>query len=109
MATYPAYSQRWSDDQHRGSSSIRGEGWKLIWRAAGWSQDHGGLWADELRELYDLRSDPGEEHNRVTTDTQVLKKLKTKLEMHSQPADPADDVNLTPEEMQYLRSLGYLK
>lgn len=68
---------------------------------------------DGLRELYDLRSDPGELHNLIDTQTQVAERLATALEQwkiqvphfvltrRAQPRADRTDV------MRELRALGY--
>jgi arylsulfatase A-like enzyme len=61
------------------------------------------------RELFDLARDPGERVDRTTSEPAVAADLKARLERFMQiRGEAAPPSRLTPEEIEKLRSLGYL-
>jgi arylsulfatase A-like enzyme len=71
------------------------------------------------KELYDLHSDPHEQHNRAAIDTELSDQLQQQLELrrhaskktfedlHRNPA--AEDVEVPDHERELLKALGYLE
>jgi arylsulfatase A-like enzyme len=85
------------------SASVRREGWKLIRHEAGmWAPDE---WKPAREELYDLSTDPGETTNRAAESAPVVQELAPLLPFGWKPATPSE---VTPEERERLRALGYL-
>jgi len=65
---------------------------------------------DESIELYDLESDPGEQHNVAADHKDVVKSLRKELAAFMDSARPAVPTTpLTPEEDERMRALGYIK
>ena len=61
------------------------------------------------RELFDLARDPGERVDRATSEPAVTADLKARLDRFMQiRGEAASPSRLTPEEIEKLRSLGYL-
>ena len=106
----PAHSSiyRYPDDFHRESFSLRGLGWKLIDRPAGWSGGSLGGWSEATRELYDLTEDPREVHDLYATSPEILEHLIPELQSQ-QEARRRTDIQLSPEQRARLRSLGYIR
>jgi len=63
-------------------------------------------------ELYDVRSDPGEQHDLAATRPEIVSELTQQLDdlnLTPGPADPAQQApDMDPETVEQLRSLGYL-
>jgi arylsulfatase A-like enzyme len=91
----------------RAAASIRHKGWKLIERSAGW-QACEGPWLKESIELYNLREDPSEENNLASISLDELKELKEELGRYKHLSG-SQELSLTPEMEERLRSLGYLR
>lgn len=106
----PAYSLTFyaSSEFRRRSVSVRDRGWKLIWRAPGWSNGKAGRWDDTAREeLYDLSQDPSEERNVVDKGSAILDELRQGLAPRKDVSGPRGDA--PPEDLERLRSLGYAR
>jgi len=61
-------------------------------------------------EMYDLRQDPGEQRNLYDTQSEIARELESKLEAfaRSKRELSAPQPRLSDEQLQRLRSLGYL-
>ena len=84
--------------------SVREDGWKAIWKAAGWMNTDA-RFTGELQELYELRTDAGELSNRASTDAarfEALHGLATEIDLTLRA-----DGTLTGADLQRLRNLGY--
>lgn len=84
--------------------SVREDGWKAIWKAAGWMNTDA-RFTDELRELYELRTDAGELTNLAPTEAarfDALHDLARELDLSLRA-----DGTLTEADLQRLRNLGY--
>ncbi|MFC1658048.1 sulfatase [Candidatus Omnitrophota bacterium] len=92
------YHAKYAFSSNRDTLVLRSKEWKLI------SDD----WADEL---YNLKQDPGEQHNlagRKLSKLLQLKKRLNKLEEEiSSPIISRNGRTITEKEKEYLRSLGY--
>jgi arylsulfatase A-like enzyme len=86
--------------QHR-RNAIRTEGWKLI------------LTGENTVELFDLRKDPGENHNLFLQNQSKTTELQKKLTSMLQFGDLKDvnwnKENLSAEQIENLKSLGYVQ
>jgi len=101
-----AISQRHADrgyelDRDRLILSVRYEDWKLVWYP-GQQEDY---W-----ELYDLEADPDERVNLVDQQAERLEELKRLLEDWNRlgTIDEPDPIELSEEDKEKLRALGYL-
>jgi choline-sulfatase len=96
-AAEPAYVETYQPWLSYGWSplrAMRAEGWKLI---------------DAPRpELYDLRADPGERHDRFADSTEEARRLKVLLRQVQETAAAAPRPVADAEALARLRSLGYL-
>jgi arylsulfatase A-like enzyme len=78
--------------------------------------DHKLIWgSDGRRELYDLKADPLEARNLVEEQPQLAARLETDLDRYfdalqhcTMPALPHHKRQLTPEQQELLKGLGYL-
>jgi arylsulfatase A-like enzyme len=96
-----------NEEHTRPSSSIRCRGWKLIVREPCWDRrDY--TWDDEAQELYNLKEDPSEEKNLASESSKELKKLRDELEEYRHLIW-SKELDLTPDEIERLRSLGYIR
>jgi arylsulfatase A-like enzyme len=82
--------------------SVRSERWKLIANSLPASL-----------ELYDLHTDPGEQHDLAARHGEVVTRLQRGLAAWKGARHPVSDeepepVHLDPEEIEHLKSLGYL-
>jgi arylsulfatase A-like enzyme/tetratricopeptide (TPR) repeat protein len=60
-------------------------------------------------ELYELQEDPDETHNRASEQPEIAAALDRQLEAHlSESRPPRTDVDLSEQDRERLRSLGYL-
>jgi hypothetical protein len=64
-------------------------------------------------ELYDLHSDPGEQHDLYRADHPLVpalqQRVKEHLDLAQSSAIPVEDVSLDPLLVERLKSLGYLE
>lgn len=90
----------------RRQEAVRDGRYKLVRKWAGWGRTDE-RWLDEEIELFDLEADPGELDNLAESLPEVASRL---LALLPEPLDAqlgrADE--LTPEQQQRLRALGYL-
>lgn len=85
------------------SAAVLRDQWKLIRHGAGmWIPDE---WQSGWEELYDLSADSGETANRAADSAQIREELAPLLPFGWKPAVPSE---ITPEERERLRNLGYL-
>lgn len=106
----PAFSSSYSTSSEfsRERHSIRDQGWKLIRYGPGWDGDGPATLEQRQQELYDLGADAGELDNRIDSGTAIQDELSSRLdEMAGQGVAP--ELELTPEERERLRSLGYIQ
>ena len=90
------------------ASSIRHKGWKLIKRAPSWDRRYY-IWnEDGSQELYNLKDDPSEEKNLITTSIKELKELEEELEKYRHELI-RQEIELDPAMKERLRGLGYLR
>lgn len=105
----PAISSRYSrnGEFERDRHSVRDRGWKLIKAKPGW--DGGNTpYEKEARELYRLAADPGELSNLMDTGVPVQQELEQQLDDVIGEGVTLD-MELTDEERENLRSLGYIQ
>jgi arylsulfatase A-like enzyme len=100
-----------------GESTLYGED-KLCWRNADYTyiRTDPDSPAQQVEELYDRRRDPTERANLVNEQTETAAALRAELlEFYDQLLDHVravpmpDAVNMSPDRIQQLRSLGYLR
>jgi arylsulfatase A-like enzyme len=91
--------------------AVRGCGYKLVY-----TEDTGvntfGVPIVPGYELYDLIDDPGEQHNIWAPSLPVAQRLQATLNawmLDHEPLQPVPAPELTPEELERLRSLGYVE
>jgi len=89
----------------RGRQSVRDDGWKLIRHYSGWE---GQRFTDEIQELFNLDADPAELDDLIDSQLPILGVLENKLGSHKLSTE-VQDISLTPEEQDRLRSLGYIR
>jgi arylsulfatase A-like enzyme len=83
--------------------AVRRDAWKLIRREGGlWATDR---WLPGGTELFDLATDPGELRDLSTEKSETLEALTPLLPPGWESAAP---IELTPEDRERLRALGYL-
>lgn len=88
------------------SLAVRGGGWKLIHREPGWrGREH---WRPRVLELYDLRRDPGERNDLASQAPERIDALEALLAPHL-PGSSELRLDLDPQELERLRSLGYMQ
>ncbi len=87
--------------------AVRHAGWKLIHRLPGWERRLHLPRVPESRELYELGSDPGEMRNAIDRSPEVLPALEAAMKRHAVVEGRADRAELTAEERDHMRSLGY--
>ncbi len=83
-------------------------------RVPGWAyyRSHGNKWVADGDYLYDLRQDPHEDRNLAGTGLPIeadLRSLMDRWLADRRQTGKAVPSNLTPEEIERLRSLGYLE
>ncbi|MFQ5697640.1 MAG: sulfatase [Myxococcota bacterium] len=88
------------------SLAARASGWKLIHREPGWRGRE--RWGPRVLELYDLRHDPGEQDDRASREPERVEALDALLSPQL-PRSRAPRLDLGPEELERLRSLGYMQ
>jgi arylsulfatase A-like enzyme len=107
----PAFSSRYSSSTEfsRERHAIRDRGWKLIHTKPGWDGGGGATPLEgDSRELYELAADPGELTNLLDTGAAIQQQLGQQLdEVVGQGVTL--DLELTDEERERLRSLGYVQ
>ena len=106
----PAYSfsNTRSNDFKRRSVSVRTGEWKLIHRSNGWQGGEGSPWVAEIKELYNLRDDPKEKNNIAAFASEQLHELEENLSTHRKQ-NTVHQLELTDQELDRLRSLGYFR
>jgi arylsulfatase A-like enzyme len=87
--------------------AVRDEGWKLIRNLPGWYGGGNGYNSEASLELYDLASDAAELNDLVNTETERRARLEVFLNSRNFSGQ-RPDIELTPEEHERLRSLGYV-
>ncbi|MCZ6507248.1 MAG: sulfatase-like hydrolase/transferase, partial [Acidobacteria bacterium] len=91
--------QHWQD-KDRSIQSVRSRRWKLVF--------YPGIEADRVR-LFDLAEDPGEHVDVGDRNPEIRDRLLAELEAwHGTNGARAEEVDLTPEEVENLKALGYL-
>lgn len=98
------YSAVWArqdwQDRERSIQSVRSLRWKLVL--------YPGLEADQVR-LFDLIEDPGERNDVSDRYPEIRQRLLAELDAWRRTdAVRAEEVDLTPEEVETLKALGYL-
>ena len=95
-------------ERHRPEShivAIRGGGFKMIWDSR----------SPGAEQLFDLKTDPGEQHNKSADRPEVVKKLRTHLADHlrridgSRQAGSVSHPEIDDAVAARLRSLGYIE
>jgi arylsulfatase A-like enzyme len=92
-----------ASDYRRQSHAVRHGAWKLIHREPGWAGPH---WVPATEEVYDLAQDPGELRNVALESPEIREELGPLL----RPLQNRHKIrlNLDAEQIEQLRSLGYL-
>jgi arylsulfatase A-like enzyme len=97
-------------DYDRERHSVREQGWKLIRNYSGWdSEDKAHLAGEVDEELYHLEQDPGETANLVESGSDMKQQLGTHLDRLDPEVGKQQELHLTPEDRERLRSLGYIQ
>jgi arylsulfatase A-like enzyme len=97
-------------DYDRERHSVREQGWKLIRNYAGWdSTDKAHLAGEVDEELYHLEQDPGEIANLVESVSNMKQQLGVRLDKLDPEVGKQQELHLTPEDRERLRSLGYIQ
>jgi arylsulfatase A-like enzyme len=106
----PAFSSRYSSSTEfsRERHAIRDRGWKLIHTKPGWDGGGATPLEGDSRELYELKADPGELSNLMDTGSAIQQQLEQQLD-EAIGQGVALDLELTDEERERLRSLGYVQ
>ena len=76
---------------------IEHDGYRLLWSAYG-----------DTYELYDVESDPGEQHNLAAERPEIVERLKPLLKKSVSSWHFPAPYEPSPEELEQLRSLGYI-
>ena len=95
----PAFPARTIFSEHFHCIGVRTEEWKYI------------QYPDQPPELYDLKADPGEQHNVIEQYPEVARKLSLAAQAAGAQRDARREtgkVELDPEAIKALRELGYL-
>jgi arylsulfatase A-like enzyme len=106
-ATGPAYAFKMAEAREHSQQAyaVRHLGLKLIKRDEGFNdQDH---WFPAKSELYDLSLDPAETVDRIVERSDARERLDALLSPKIPPREVLR-LDLTPEELRQLRSLGYM-
>jgi arylsulfatase A-like enzyme len=88
--------------------AVRDEGWKLIRNQPGWYSGGNSYSSETSLELYNLASDAAELNNLVEIEAGKRATLETSLNSRNFLGQQLD-IELTPEEHERLRSLGYVR
>jgi len=67
--------------------------------------------SDEVRELYDLEADPGEQHNLIDEKTELASSLAERLRqglLARKEGVGAGAVQLSPEDIKNMQAMGYM-
>jgi arylsulfatase A-like enzyme len=103
----PAFSVQHAEHRQlsRQGYAVRHGGWKLIHREPGWK---GFYWEYGSEEIYDLASDPHERRNLIAQRPGLLASLRQLLRPFADDDFPVR-LDLTPEQIEKLRTLGYVQ
>jgi arylsulfatase A-like enzyme len=102
---------------HPDQDAYISRGWKLIVAGSrGNVSDQTGGDAEGVRAwLYDRERDPEEQHDLSATHPEITARMRDQLESARRAAarlaanfDPAEEADLSPEDLERLRTLGYL-
>jgi arylsulfatase A-like enzyme len=88
--------------------AVREEGWKLIRNPPGWYSGGGKYTNETSLELYNLSSDAAELNDLADIETGKRAALETSLNSMNFSGQELD-IQLTPEEHERLRGLGYVR
>ena len=87
-------------DHQKSLLSVQSSRWKLIVYPG---------FDDEYLELYDLQDDPGETVDVAADHPEIRDQLRAVLaDWYSNAAEPAAEMELSPEDVKQMKSLGYL-
>ena len=100
MPDKPVIAETYRPEAYSDKSAIIFNGFKYIWS----SRDH------EWEELYDLSSDPDEQHDLSRNFPELVAEMSGVLdrELASSPRSPAPEVAISEEDAARLRALGYV-
>ncbi|MBT8117695.1 MAG: hypothetical protein KJO66_07675, partial [Gammaproteobacteria bacterium] len=84
-------------------------GWKLIRNYSGWEGEKFAPPGEVGEELYHLKTDPGETANLADPVSEIQQQLGTQMDRLDPEVGIQQELHLTPEDREQLRSLGYIQ